>query len=183
MAYITKFKDVGSIISSTDQFGAKMFEVASTHFGAYARGVFVGTGSGVVAQHFIDADIPFSFVEKHPDFVQLFKEKFGRKTDILGGDFFELPLDESRYGLSNSLIVSCMPVTGPFFSERLVTQFAAALEQGSTIIQMSYIPLVRKIELFRQLQDKGFHIERSATVFFNIPPASIFTLRQPGTCV
>jgi len=53
MVYLTKLKHTGSVISSTDQFGAKMFDVAERYFPQYGRGVFVGTGSGVVAQYFM----------------------------------------------------------------------------------------------------------------------------------
>lgn len=176
--YLTKFKSTGSVVSSSDKFGAKMHQVASRFFHSYSRGVFVGTGSGVVAQYFMPAPIPFVFVEKHPDFVRQFHERFGSHTPLLGKDFFTLPIDENTDGLANCLIVSCMPVTGPFYSEKLVEHFRDALNAGSTIVQMSYTPFVRQIRLFERLQKEGFRIERVATVLLNVPPASVFVLRK-----
>ncbi|MBU0655310.1 MAG: hypothetical protein KJ914_09290 [Gammaproteobacteria bacterium] len=176
--YLTKFKSTGSVISSSDQFGAKMHQVASRYFATYGRGVFVGTGSGVVAQYFMQPPVPFVFVEKHPAFVRQFHERFGSATPLLGKDFFTLPIDQSSEGLGNCLIVSCMPVTGPFYSEKLVEHFRDALNSGSTIVQMSYIPFVRQIRLFERLQKEGFSIQRVATVLLNVPPASVFVLRK-----
>lgn len=178
-AYITKFKDVGSVISSSDQFGNRMFSIAHTHFHKYRRGVFIGTGSGVVAQHFIHAKLPFAFVEKHPDFVKLFQQRFGESTPLYAEDFFELPMNDNEQGLNHCLIVSCMPVTGMFYSKALVERYAQALDSGSAIIQMGYIPIVNKIRLFKELRDMGYRVERSATVVLNMPPASIFTLSRP----
>lgn len=178
MLYVDKFKDAGSIISSSDQFGAKMFEVASRHCSRYARGVFVGTGSGVVAQYFMHTPIPFVFVEKHPDFVREFHRQFGADKPLLAEDFFNLPLDVSDYGLANCLVVSCMPVTGPFFSPALVERFRAVLATGSTIVQMGYIPWARHVRLFAELQQAGVKVQRQATVLRNIPPASVFVLQQ-----
>lgn len=80
MAYLTKLKHTGSVISSSNQFGAKMFTVAAGFFQDYGRGVFVGTGSGVVAQYFIQASIPFVFIEKHPAFVRQFHERLARMS-------------------------------------------------------------------------------------------------------
>lgn len=77
MVYLTKLKHTGSIISSSDKFGAKMFEVAARYFSHYTRGIFIGTGSGVVAQYFMQTPVPFAFVEKHPDFVRQFHARFG----------------------------------------------------------------------------------------------------------
>lgn len=178
MAYLTKLKHTGSVISSSNQFGAKMFAVAAGFFQHYTRGVFVGTGSGVVAQYFMQATVPFVFVEKHPAFVRQFHERFGAHTPLLAKDFFTLPMDESSGGLGNCLIVSCMPVTGPFYSEQLVEQFRDALNSGSTIVQMSYTPFVRQVRLFERLQKEGFSIQRVGTVLMNIPPASVFVLRK-----
>ncbi len=178
MVYLTKLKHTGSVISSSDQLGSKMYEIARHYFAHYARGIFIGTGSGVIAQYFMHTPIPFSFVEKHPAFVRQFHERFGHKTPLLAKDFLHLPIDESIEGLGNSLIVSCMPVTGPFYSEKLVEQFRQALNTGSTIVQMSYTPFVRQIRLFDQLQQEGFKIKRVSTVFFNIPPASVFVLHK-----
>ncbi|MEB4591858.1 hypothetical protein VSS37_12775 [Candidatus Thiothrix sp. Deng01] len=178
MAYLTKLKHTGSVISSSNQFGAKMFTVAAGFFQDYGRGVFVGTGSGVVAQYFIQASIPFVFIEKHPAFVRQFHERFGAHVPLLPKDFFTLPMDDSSSGLAECLVVSCMPVTGPFYSERLVEQFRGALNSGSTIVQMSYTPFVRQVRLFERLQKEGFRIERVGTVLMNIPPASVFVLRK-----
>lgn len=177
MVYLTKLKHTGSVISSTDQFGEKMFSVASRFFDTYQRGVFVGTGSGVVAQYFMQS-IPFVFVEKHPAFVRQFHQRFGAQTPLLAKDFFTLPIDESKEGLANCLVVSCMPVTGPFYSEQLVAHFRDALNSGSIIVQMSYTPFVRQVRLFERLQKEGFKIERKGTVFLNIPPASVFVLSK-----
>lgn len=178
MVYLTKLKHTGSVISSSDKFGAKMFEVAARYFSDYARGIFIGTGSGVVAQYFMQTPVPFAFVEKHPTFVQRFRERFGADARLVAKDFFTLPIDESEEGLANCLLVSCMPVTGMFYSEKLVEQFRDALNSGSTIVQMSYTPFVKQIRLFERLQREGFKIQRVSTVFFNIPPASVFVLRK-----
>jgi phospholipid N-methyltransferase len=178
MVYLTKLKHTGSVISSSDQFGVKMFEVAERFFSNYQRGIFIGTGSGVVAQYFMQTPIPFSFVEKHPAFVKQFHVRFGSHTPLLAKDFFTLPINESEEGLGNCLMVSCMPVTGPFYSEKLVEQFRDALNSGSTIVQMSYTPFIRQIRLFERLQQEGFHVKRVSTVFFNIPPASVFVLKK-----
>ncbi|MBF0218149.1 MAG: hypothetical protein HQL49_01265 [Gammaproteobacteria bacterium] len=178
MVYLTKLKHTGSIISSSDKFGAKMFEISQRHFFRYARGIFIGTGSGVVAQYFMDTPIPFSFVEKHPAFVRQFYQHFGNEKPLLAKDFFTLPVDDSEEGLGQCLIVSCMPVTGPFYFEKLLEQFRDALNSGSTIVQMSYMPFIKQIRLFDGLQREGFVIERMSTVFFNIPPASVFVLRK-----
>lgn len=178
MVYLTKLKHTGSVISSSDRFGMKMYEVAAQYFSQYARGIFIGTGSGVVAQYFMQTPIPFSFVEKHPAFVRQFHERFGVHTPLLAKDFFTLPVDDTREGLGNCLIVSCMPVTGPFYSERLVEQFRDALNSGSTIVQMSYTPFIKQIRLFERLQQEGFHIRRVETVMLNIPPASVFVLSK-----
>ena len=62
--YLTKLKHTGSVISSSDHFGEKMYEVARRYFNKYTRGMFIGTGSGVVAQYFMQTLIPFVFVEK-----------------------------------------------------------------------------------------------------------------------
>ena len=97
---------------------------------------------------------------------------------MLAQNFFDLPIDESANGLANTIIVSCMPVTGPFYSERLVEQFRDALNSGSTIVQMSYTPFARQIRLFERLQQEGFKVQRVATVLFNIPPASVFVLSK-----
>lgn len=179
MLYVNKFKHAGSVISSSDQFGAKMFEVAAGYFQQYPRGMFIGTGSGVVAQYFMQTPIPFQFVEKHPDFVRHFHKRFGADKALLAKDFFGLPVTDSSEGLGNCLMVSCMPVTGAFFSDALVDKFREVLNSGSTIVQMSYTPFVRQIRLFERLQREGFKIQRVATVFFNIPPASVFVLRKP----
>ncbi|MDD5392507.1 MAG: hypothetical protein PHE17_05770 [Thiothrix sp.] len=178
MVYLTKLKHTGSVISSSDQFGAKMFEVSARYFHHYTRGIFIGTGSGVVAQYFMQTPMPFAFVEKHPAFVRQFHERFGAHTPLLAKDFFTLPVDESGEGLANCLMVSCMPVTGPFYSEKLVEQFRDALNSGSTIVQMSYTPFIRQIRLFDRLQREGFKVQRVSTVFFNIPPASVFVLKK-----
>jgi len=178
MVYLTKLKHTGSVISSSDQFGAKMFEVSAHYFHHYTRGIFIGTGSGVVAQYFMQTPMPFAFVEKHPAFVRQFHERFGADTPLLAKDFFTLPVDESGEGLANCLMVSCMPVTGPFYSEKLVEQFRDALNSGSTIVQMSYTPFIRQIRLFDRLQREGFKVQRVSTVFFNIPPASVFVLKK-----
>lgn len=178
MVYLTKLRHTGSVISSSDQFGAKMFEVAARYFLGYQRGIFIGTGSGVVAQYFMQTPIPFSFVEKHPAFVRQFHERFGSHIPLLAQDFFNLPIDESPAGLGNCIVVSCMPVTGPFYSEKLVEQFRGALNSGSTIVQMSYTPFIKQIRLFERLQREGFKVTRVSTVFFNIPPASIFVLQK-----
>lgn len=178
MVYLTKLKHTGSVISSTDQFGAKMFDVAERYFSQYGRGVFVGTGSGVVAQYFMQTPIPFVFVEKLTEFVHKFHARFGAETPLLAKDFFTLPIDESEGGLANCLIVSCMPVTGPFYSEKLVQHFSDALNSGSTIVQMSYTPFVKQVRLFERLQREGFKVQRMGTVFFNIPPASVFVIRK-----
>ncbi len=178
MVYLTKLKHTGSVISSSDLFGAKMYDTAKREFSLYKRGVFVGTGSGVVAQYFINSPIPFVFVEKHPAFVRQFHERFGHEKSLLAADFLKLPIDESEEGLANALIISCMPVTGPFYSDQLVNQFRDALNSGSTIVQMSYTPFTRQIRLFDQLQQEGFKVKRVCTVFFNIPPASVFVLTK-----
>lgn len=178
MVYLTKLKHTGSVISSTDQFGAKMFAVASRFFPAYQRGMFIGTGSGVVAQYFMQSPLPFAFVEKHPAFVRQFHQRFGADCPLLAKDFFTLPVDSSAQGLANCLMVSCMPVTGPFYSEKLVEQFRNALDSGITIVQMSYTPFVRQVRLFERLQREGFRVERKGTVFLNIPPASVFVLTK-----
>ena len=176
--YLTKLKHTGSVISSSDHFGEKMYEVARRYFNKYTRGMFIGTGSGVVAQYFMQTLIPFVFVEKHPAVVKQFHERFGQKAPLLAQNFFDLPVDESANGLANTIIVSCMPVTGPFYSERLVEQFRDALNSGSTIVQMSYTPFARQIRLFERLQQEGFKVQRVATVLFNIPPASVFVLSK-----
>ena len=93
-------------------------------------------------------------------------------------DFFNLSIAESEGGLANCLIVSCMPVTGPFYSEKLVQHFSDALNSGSTIVQMSYTPFVKQVRLFERLQREGFKVQRMGTVFFNIPPASVFVIRK-----
>ena len=178
MVYLTKLKHTGSVISSTDQFGLKMFEVANRYFAQYSRGVFVGTGSGVVAQYFMQTPIAFVFVEKLSEFVRQFHERFGVDKKLLAKDFFTLPIDHTEDGLANCLIVSCMPVTGPFYSEKLVQHFKDALNSGSTIIQMSYTPFVKQVRLFDRLQREGFQVQRVSTVLFNIPPASVFVLRK-----
>lgn len=178
MVYLTKLKHTGSVISSSDKFGAKMFEVAARYFSQYARGIFIGTGSGVVAQYFMQTPVPFSFVEKHPAFVRQFHERFGTSTPLLAKDFFTLPIDDSEEGLGNCVLVSCMPVTGMFYSEKLVEQFRDSLNSGSTIVQMSYTPFIKQIRLFDRLQREGFKVQRVSTVFFNIPPASVFVLRK-----
>ena len=178
MVYLTKLKHTGSVISSSDKFGAKMFEVSQRYFSQYTRGIFIGTGSGVVAQYFMDTPIPFSFVEKHPAFVKQFYDRFGADKSLLAKDFFTLPIDESDEGLGKCLVVSCMPVTGPFYSPKLVEQFRDALNSGSTIVQMSYTPFIKQIRLFEGLQREGFSVKRVSTVFFNIPPASVFVLRK-----
>lgn len=178
MVYLTKLKHTGSVVSSSDQLGSKMFALAKCHFTSYQRGMFIGTGSGVVAQYFMHTPIPFGFVEKHPAFVKQFHERFGSHVPLLARDFLSLPVDESVEGLGNCLIVSCMPITGLFYSERLVEQFRAALNSGSTILQMGYIPFVRQIRLLERLQQEGFTVQRLATVFLNIPPASVFLLAK-----
>lgn len=179
MAYITKFKDVGSVISSSDQFGNRMFAIAQRHFKQYDRGLFIGTGSGVVAQHFIHATLPFAFIEKHPDFVKVFKNRFGESPTFYAENFFELPFNNTLHSLSNCLIVSCMPVTGMFYSQALVERFAQALDSGSTIVQMGYIPIANQVRLFKELRKLGYQVKRSSTVMLNVPPASIFTLTRP----
>jgi phospholipid N-methyltransferase len=178
MVYLTKLKHTGSVISSSDKFGAKMFAVSAHYFTHYTRGMFIGTGSGVVAQYFMQTRIPFAFVEKHPAFVQQFHDRFGADKPLLAKDFFTLPIDESGEGLANCLLVSCMPVTGPFYSEKLMEQFRDALNSGSTIVQMSYTPFIKQIRLFDRLQREGFKVQRVSTVFFNIPPASVFVLTK-----
>lgn len=178
MVYLTKLKHTGSVISSSDQLGSKIYEIAQREFSRYVRGIFVGTGSGVVAQYFMHAPIPFAFVEKHPAFVRQFRERFGQHTPLLAKDFLSLPIDNSLEGLGNTLIVSCMPVTGPFYSEKLVETFRQALNTGSTIVQMCYTPFVRQVRLFDQLQQESFKVKRIGTVFFNIPPASVFILHK-----
>jgi Phospholipid N-methyltransferase len=61
---------------------------------------------------------------------------------------------------------------------KLVEQFRDALNSGSTIVQMSYTPFIKQIRLFDGLQREGFSVQRVSTVFFNIPPASVFVLRK-----
>lgn len=180
MVYITKLKHTGSIISSSNQLGAKMYAVASRFFPQYSRGIFVGTGSGVIAQYFMQAAIPFVFVEKHPDFVKKFHHRFGAQAPLLGQDFLTLALDHSAEGLANCLVVSCMPVTGLFYSEPMAEQFRGVLNSGSTIVQMSYnTPFARQNRLFDELQQDHFKVQRAGSVFCNIPPASVFVLKKP----
>lgn len=180
--YIRHFKTVGSVISSSNQFGAQMHHAAQAFFPHYQRGVFVGTGSGVIAKYFINAPIPFSFIEQHPNFAQLFKTRFGHAPYLLEKNFFDLPFDETREGLNNCLIVSCMPITGRFYSPQLVPHFQQALDNGSTIIQMAYLPNAYGIHAFRTLKRHNYSVQRYSTTLFNIPPASVFVItRNTGT--
>ncbi len=102
MVYLTKLKHTGSVISSSDKFGAKMFEVAARYFSQYVRGIFIGTGSGVVAQYFMQTPVPFSFVEKHPSFVRQFHERFGAGIPVVGKGLF-YPADRSKRGRAGEL--------------------------------------------------------------------------------
>lgn len=142
----------------------------------------LGAGTGEVTKALLAAGIPADrlvLIERDPEFAAFLRRHFDGPR-ILEGDAAHLPRLLSSHGIAPvSTVVSSLPLLSlPAETvDGIVTGVFKSMPRGAGLVQFTYGPSLPVPRALRQrLGLKGTHGRR---IWRNVPPAVVWTFRQP----
>lgn len=177
MSYLKRFSVTGSVCPSSPFFGQRAAHEVQRLAASYDVVVVAGIGSGVVAsriiQHFPDAllfecehEFAVQFKRRHPSATVV--------TDRIETLYQHFPaLRQKRV-----LLASFIPTAGLFYSAEIADFFACLCRAGGYVMQMRYLPHRMSARFFDGMRSYGVESERLFTVARNLPPVSMFGMRD-----
>lgn len=175
VSYLLRLSVTGSLCPSSARLAHAVVRIASGKIKNANELVFAGIGNGVIAKHFLNWNRRVTFVDIEP----IFCERFASTT--LLDDHRVVCADVVEYlgtspAQSGRLIVSCLPLHGPFFSARLASTLVEEVKRGGIVVFYSYFPLVPGARLTRIFDNANLVARRERFVAWNLPPAFIYSL-------
>lgn len=177
LEYIRAIATTGSVCPSSPAL-AQAVEEAARRESPEGGVVFMGIGNGVIAKRFLDrGDSVFLDID------QGFCNRFEDACQGGAGENKVVCADAADYlkgGATGRLVVSCLPVHGPYFSEGVAEALANEVRVGGKVLFYSYAPTVRWSRISRRLKGGSARIRRAGMVLINFPPAFVYVAERAG---
>ncbi len=179
---VRHFKEIGSV--APDSSACINSLVNPIPFNSAKLILEYGAGSGAVTGEILKRKEPgstFISFEKNKIFYNHLRNNFkGKKVFIVNEDAFNSRNILLRYGVqggSVDCIISTLPWSSLKFEELLMNEILPLLKEGGIFIQYMYTLSVLKGILLRPILKRHFSQIDLDFVFFNIPPALVYTCR------
>lgn len=177
MSYLKRFSVTGSVCPSSPFFGQRAAHEVQRLAGTYDVVVVAGIGSGVVASRILQAVPDALLFECEHEFAAQFKRRHPSATvvtDRIETLYQHFPtLRQKRV-----LLASFIPTAGLFYSAEIADFFACLCRAGGYVMQMRYLPHRMSARFFDGMRSYGVESERLFTVARNLPPVSMFGMRD-----
>ncbi|MHB8580837.1 MAG: class I SAM-dependent methyltransferase [Ignavibacteriaceae bacterium] len=182
---VRHFKEIGSIAPDSSTCINSL--VNSIPFDSAELILEYGAGSGAVTGEILKRKVPestFISFEKNQSFYNLLQKNVkGKNVFIVNEDVFNsrniLLLRFGLQGGSVDCIISTLPWSSLKFEELLRKEVLPLLKEGGIFIQYMHTLSILKGIMLRPILKKYFNQINLKFVFFNIPPALVYTCQGP----
>ena len=177
LSYLCRFSITGSVCPSSRYFGERAAVEVASMSASFDRVVIAGIGSGVVASRIYERCPDAVFVECEDAFADRFRQSHPHAIvigDRIEGLYEHLPALRGQ----RILLASFVPTAGRFHSDDMVRLFVDICDGGGLIMQMRYLPYQMSAHFFDGIKARGVISARLFTVLRNLPPVSMYGLRQ-----
>lgn len=176
MRYLRNISVTGSLCPSSSYLAQAMYDVAKRANATCAELVFAGVGNGVIAERFLHWNQAAIFVDIDPFFCDQFVPTL-RRCDhrVVCADAVEVlakpPSSPAR------VVISCLPMHGPFFSPKMLQALANEVHRGSHVFFYSYFPRLKWGRTASVLSTARVVVRHECSVLRNVPPAFVYSLK------
>lgn len=178
--YLSRLSVTGSLCPSSRRLASAVAEVALRTSVEPQDLVFAGIGNGVIAQRFLHWSKAATFVDIERAFCDRFVPMLrSNQHRVVCSDIAEY-LNRSPDS-TGRLVVSCVPLVGPFFSPAVVEAIVSEVVRGGRVVFYSYMPRIDGTRFARRLIKSNVLVLRERAVIWNFPPAYVYSLRHAPT--
>lgn len=175
LRYLQNLPMTGSLCPSSQRLAEAVYQVALCHREGATELVFAGIGSGVIARRFLHWDQTTTFVDIDHAFCADFAPQVHRQEHrVVCGDITDIL--RATPGSRGRIVVSCLPLQGLYYSERVLTALLHEVQQGAQVLLYSYVPQWRWTRLGGALHTASVKAQRKRTIVRNLPPAFVYSL-------
>lgn len=174
-SYFRHLDSTGSVCPSSHRLARAVADVADRKQSSVDKVVFAGIGNGVVAKQFLHWSKNITFIDIEEAFCESFTRSVSRSNhQVVCSDVGEY-LSSTSDGLER-LVVSCLPLHGPYFCFKVVNALIDEVRRGGAVVFYTYFPFIRGTHLARSLSGARLAARRERTIIGNVPPAHIFSI-------
>ncbi len=173
--YLQNLPMTGSLCPSSKRLAEAVYQVALRNRESATELVFAGIGSGVIARRFLHWDQSTIFVDIDRAFCADFALQVHRQEHrVVCGDIADIL--RAAPGSHGRIVISCLPLQGLYYSERVLTALLREVQQGAQVLFYSYVPLWRWTRFCRTLHAASVEARRERIIVRNLPPAFVYSL-------